>query len=108
MYYQLKRKIINCIIYFYRRIFSVWTGSTALHFMVAGAPLAAAHTNSADESTCLMADNIQNIITIQRSQDMLKMLSSLHRYFSQVTVSIKNTGTTILLTFRAHQMPTLT
>jgi hypothetical protein len=38
-----------------------------------------AHTNFADESACLTADNIQNeVVTIHRSKVMLKMLSSLH------------------------------
>jgi hypothetical protein len=38
-----------------------------------------AHTNFADESTCLMADNFRNeIVTIHRSQEVLKMLSFLH------------------------------
>jgi hypothetical protein len=35
-----------------------------------------AHTNFADESACLTADNIWNeVVTIQRSQEVLKMLS---------------------------------
>jgi hypothetical protein len=34
------------------------------------------HTNFANESACLMADNVQNeVVTINRSQEMLKMLS---------------------------------
>jgi hypothetical protein len=34
-----------------------------------------AHTNFADESACLKADNVQNeVVTIHRSQAMLKML----------------------------------
>jgi hypothetical protein len=38
-----------------------------------------AHANFAYESACLMADNIQNkVVTIHRSQEMLKMLSSVH------------------------------
>jgi hypothetical protein len=35
-----------------------------------------AHTNFADESACLKADNVRNeVVTIHRSQEMLKMLS---------------------------------
>jgi hypothetical protein len=35
-----------------------------------------AHTNFTDESACLMADNVWNeVVTIHRSQDVLKMLS---------------------------------
>jgi hypothetical protein len=38
--------------------------------------LAEWHTNSADESACLIVDNIQNkVVTIHRSQEVLKMLS---------------------------------
>jgi hypothetical protein len=39
---------------------------------------------------------------------MLKMLYSLHRYISQLTVSLKNTGTTILHALTAHWIPTFT
>jgi hypothetical protein len=35
-----------------------------------------AHTNFADESACLTADNVRNeVVTIHRSQEVLKMLS---------------------------------
>jgi hypothetical protein len=34
-----------------------------------------AHTNFADESMCLLAENIQNVVTIHRSQKMLKMVT---------------------------------
>jgi hypothetical protein len=35
-----------------------------------------AHTNFADESACLMVDNVWNeVVTIHRSQEVLKMLS---------------------------------
>jgi hypothetical protein len=38
-----------------------------------------AHTNFANESACLMADNVPNVtVIIHRSQAVLKMLSSLH------------------------------
>jgi hypothetical protein len=38
-----------------------------------------AHANFVNESACLMVDNIQNeLVTIHRSQDVLKMLSYLH------------------------------
>jgi hypothetical protein len=38
-----------------------------------------AHANFADESACLMADNIRNaVVTIHRSQDVVKMPSPLH------------------------------
>jgi hypothetical protein len=41
-----------------------------------GAPSREEHTNFADESACLTADNIQNeIVTIHISQEVLKMLS---------------------------------
>jgi hypothetical protein len=34
------------------------------------------HTNFADESGCLMADNVRNeVVVIYRSQEVLKMLS---------------------------------
>jgi hypothetical protein len=34
-----------------------------------------AHTNFADESICLLADNVHNeVVTIHRSQEVLKML----------------------------------
>jgi hypothetical protein len=38
-----------------------------------------AHTNFADESAWLTADNVRKeVVTIHRSQEVLKMLSSLH------------------------------
>jgi hypothetical protein len=38
-----------------------------------------AHTNFVDESACLTADNVRNeITTTDKSQEVLKMLSSLH------------------------------
>jgi hypothetical protein len=47
-----------------------------------GGPCAAcreAHTNFADESACLTADNVRNqLVTMHRSQEILKMLSFLH------------------------------
>jgi hypothetical protein len=37
------------------------------------------HTNFADESACLTADNVPyEVVTIHSSQEVLKMLSSLH------------------------------
>jgi hypothetical protein len=51
----------------------------ALRFTAAGEPLCCeGHMNFADESACPMANNVQNeVVTIHRSQVMLKMLSSL-------------------------------
>jgi hypothetical protein len=41
-----------------------------------------AHTNFADESACLTADNIQNeIVTIHRSEEVLKMLCHYTKIF---------------------------
>jgi hypothetical protein len=41
-----------------------------------------AHMNSANESACLISDNVQNVVvTIHKSQKVLKMLS-LHMYIS--------------------------
>jgi hypothetical protein len=38
-----------------------------------------AHMNFTDESACLAANNVQNeVVTIHRSQEVLKMLSSVH------------------------------
>jgi hypothetical protein len=40
-----------------------------------------AHTNFADESVCLTADNVQNEVgKIHRSQEVLKMLPFTHMY----------------------------
>jgi hypothetical protein len=45
-------------------------------YKVIGVLLAEGHTNSADESACLIVNNIQNkVVTIHRSQEVLKMLS---------------------------------
>jgi hypothetical protein len=45
-------------------------------YTVTGVLLAEGHTNFADESACLIVDNIQNkVVTIHRSQEVLKMLS---------------------------------
>jgi hypothetical protein len=61
-------------------IFTLWTESTALHLTaVSCAACCEAHTNFADESACLKADNVRNeVVTIHRSQVVLKILSSLH------------------------------
>jgi hypothetical protein len=49
---------------------------TALRFTATGAPPAVARTNFADESVCLLPDNVRNeVVTIHRSQEVLKMLS---------------------------------
>jgi hypothetical protein len=38
-----------------------------------------AHANCADESACLTDDNVWNeVVTIRRSQEVLKMLSCVH------------------------------
>jgi hypothetical protein len=56
----------------------VCTGSTALLFMAPGVPLVVRHiTNFANESACLTANNVRNVVTIHILQ-VLKMLSSLH------------------------------
>jgi hypothetical protein len=54
----------------------------ALRFMASGATTACeAHTNVADESICLLTDNIRNEgVTIHRSQEVLKMLSCQLRF----------------------------
>jgi hypothetical protein len=64
-----------------------------------------AHANFASDSACLMVDNIRNeVVTIHRSQVVLKMPSSLHLdIFLQLTVSLKHTGTTFLLALTARQ-----
>jgi hypothetical protein len=54
---------------------------TALHFMATNRCTAGrkAHANIVDESTCLMANDIHNeVVTIHRSQEVMKMPSSLH------------------------------
>jgi hypothetical protein len=58
----------------YKRIFTLLTGSTALHFMTTrGATDCKAHTNFANELSCLMASNIYNeVVSIHRSQEVLK------------------------------------
>jgi hypothetical protein len=65
------------------------------------------HTNFADESAFLTADNIWNeVVTMHRSQEVLKMLSLYTEIFLQLIVSLKNTGTTILLALQhtRHQL----
>jgi hypothetical protein len=86
-----------------------WVHGSALHGSWCTA-CCGTHMNFSDESACLMADNIRNeVVTIHRSQEVLKMLSSLHIHiFSQLIVLLKNTGTTILLALTAYQMPTYT
>jgi hypothetical protein len=65
-----------------------------------------AHANLADESGCLMADNVWNeVVTVHKSQEVFKM-SCLHLEIFRSF--IKNTGTTILLVLTAHQTPTFT
>jgi hypothetical protein len=62
--------------------------------------------NFTNEST----NNISNeAVTIHRSQEMLKMLPSLHEdIILQLIVSIKSTGMTFLLALIVHQTPTFT
>jgi hypothetical protein len=65
------------------------------------------NANFADESACLTADNISNeVVTIHRSQKVVKMLSSLHVDIFH-NCFIKNTGTTVLA-LTAHQTPAFT
>jgi hypothetical protein len=55
-----------------------------------------------------MADNIQNeVVTILRSQEVLKMLSCLQIFFA-INCFVNDMGTTILLALTAHQTPTFT
>jgi hypothetical protein len=52
------------------------------------------HTNFADESACLTADNVRNeVVTIHKSQEVLEMLSFPHVHIFAI-VSLKNTCTT--------------
>jgi hypothetical protein len=56
-----------------------WFHSSVLHGdrRTAGCKV---HTNFADESACLMPDNIWNkVVIVHRSQKVLKMLSLFHR-----------------------------
>jgi hypothetical protein len=54
-----------------------WAHGSALHGSQGGASCEM-HMNSANESACQMADNIRNeVVTIHRSQEVLKMPSSL-------------------------------
>jgi hypothetical protein len=78
------------------------TGSTALRFTATGAP-----TRLTDESVCLAADNVRNdVVTVHRSQEVLRMLPLYTRYPSQLIVSLNNTDTTIRLALAAHQTQT--
>jgi hypothetical protein len=64
-----------------------------------------AHTNFADQSACLTADNVRNEVRSYNSQitgGVENAVLSTRRYFSQLIVSLKNTGTTILLALAAH------
>jgi hypothetical protein len=67
------------------------------------------HSNFADESALPTADNVRNeVVTIHITQEVLKMLPSLHVDIFFAIVSLKNTGTTILLALTSHQTPTFT
>jgi hypothetical protein len=83
------------------------TCSTDRRFTVTRAPPAfEEHTNFTDESACLTADIVGNeVVTIHRSQNVFKMLSL---YMSQLIVSLKDTGTTILLALMIHRIPIFT
>jgi hypothetical protein len=51
-----------------------------------------AHTNSADESACLTADNVRNeVVTIHRSHEVLKMLSLYTQISSVFNCFVKKT-----------------
>jgi hypothetical protein len=68
--------------------------------MVTGGLPAARLMNFADESTCLTADNAWNeVVTIHRSQEVLKMLS-LYTWMLSTVVLLKNRGATILLALK--------
>jgi hypothetical protein len=59
----------------YRDDFYLLTPYMALRFMATGAPGCEVHTNFADESVSLTADNIQNeVVIIHRPQEVLKIL----------------------------------
>jgi hypothetical protein len=74
-----------------------------------GAACCEAHTNFANESACLAADGLRNeVVTIQKSQEVLKMLALYMTVSFAINCSIKNTSTTIFLAFRAHQTPAST
>jgi hypothetical protein len=61
--------------------------------------------NFVGESACLTAHNVRNeVVTIHRSQEVLKMLSPLHVFFAVNCFVIK----IILLALTAHQTPTFT
>jgi hypothetical protein len=58
------------------------------------------HTNFADDSACLTADNIRNeVVNNSQITGGVENAVPLHvdRYLSQLNVSLKNTGTTVLL-----------
>jgi hypothetical protein len=59
------------------KIFTLSTGSNGSAFHGdRGAACRKAHTNFADKSACLTADNFRNeVVTIHRSQEVLNMLS---------------------------------
>jgi hypothetical protein len=92
----------------YRKDFySMWTKFTGVRC----AACCETHANFADESACLTAYNVRNEVRITTSQitgSVENSAISTRRYFSQLIVSLKNTGTTILLEFTAHQTSTFT
>jgi hypothetical protein len=61
----------------YREGFSLLSGSAVVRLMPTCAQ--AATTNFIDESACLTADDVRNeVVTIHRSPEMLKVLSLCH------------------------------
>jgi hypothetical protein len=67
------------------------------------------HMNFANESACLTGDNIQNeIVTIRRSQEVLKMLSLYTQISFTINCFIKKQMSNILLALTVHQTPTFT
>jgi hypothetical protein len=94
----------------YREVFYFidWFHCSALHGSqcTAGCEV---YTNIANELACLTGDNVWNeVVTIYRSQEVLKMLCLYMQIFLAINCFVKNTGTTILLAPAAHQIPTVT
>jgi hypothetical protein len=70
---QILEKKVRSISYT-GRIFTSFTGSTALFHGDLSTAGFEEHTDFSDESACLTADNIRNeVVTIHRSQEVLKI-----------------------------------
>jgi hypothetical protein len=67
------------------KIFTLLAGSTAVLHCDRCAAFREEHTNFADVSACLTADNVRNkVVTIHGSQEVLKMLS----LYTQISFAI--------------------